>query len=215
MKKRQNFYFIVMSSSGNQLYLKIGKTFSKMMLFWCCKTTKIFQWSLLFDILQTRSKFRCVTSFSLSACFASLGFFSYNTSHKFLDQSPSPHYQCCLQVLSIWVSWHKLQSCYSSNMLQHWVGGRGLIYFCKVDHSRIFAIFSRNWLGLNNLYDKKNIVIDNNFSQLEGCCLKDQVKIFIIWSNSVQNIYLLNLLYCEILTNKLIRGQNTSFLMNC
>ena len=29
--------------------------------------------------------------------------------------------------------------------------GRGLIYFCKVDHSRISINFSRNWLGLNNL----------------------------------------------------------------
>ena len=40
---------------------------------------------------------------------------------------------------------------YSASILQHWVGGRGLIYFCKVDHSRIFINFSRNWLGLNNL----------------------------------------------------------------
>ena len=71
---------------------------------------------------------------------------SYNTLHKFWDQSPSPHYQCCLQV-SETVSWHKLRSCYSSRMLQHWVGGRGLIYSCKVDHSKTF---SRNWLGLNN-----------------------------------------------------------------
>ena len=76
--------------------------------------------------------------------------FLYNTSHKFWDQSPSPHYQCCLQV-SETVSWHKLRCCYSANILQHWVGGRGLIYFCKVDHSRIFMNFSRNWLGLNNL----------------------------------------------------------------
>ena len=75
---------------------------------------------------------------------------NHNTSHKFWDKSPSPHYQCCLQV-SETVSWHKLQSCYSSNMLQHWVGGRDLIYFCKGDHSRIFMNFSRNWLGLNNL----------------------------------------------------------------
>ena len=45
-----------------------------------------------------------------------------------------------------------LRQCrYSANILQHWVGGRGLIYFCKVDHSRIFINFSRNWLGLNNL----------------------------------------------------------------
>ena len=29
---------------------------------------------------------------------------NYNTSHKFWDQSPSPHYQCCLQVSGT-VSW--------------------------------------------------------------------------------------------------------------
>ena len=63
---------------------------------------------------------------------------------------PTPNYQCCLEV-SETVSWHKPRSCYSSSMLQHWVGGRGLIYFCKVDHSRIFINFSRNWLGLNDL----------------------------------------------------------------
>ena len=66
-----------------------------------------------------------------------------NTSHKFWDQTPSSRYQCCLQV-SETVSWHKLQSCHSSNMLQHWVGGRGLTYFCKVDYSRFFMNFSRS-----------------------------------------------------------------------
>ena len=40
-----------------------------------------------------------------------------------------------LQVSEI-VSWHKPQCCYSFNMMQHEVGARGLIYFCKVDHSR-------------------------------------------------------------------------------
>ena len=45
---------------------------------------------------------------------------------------------------SIWDS-------YSANILQHWVGASGQIYFCKVDHSNIFINFSRNWLGLNNL----------------------------------------------------------------
>ena len=49
-------------------------------------------------------------------------YFIDNTSHKFWDQSPSPHYQCCLQV-SETVSWHKLRCCYSANILQHWVGG--------------------------------------------------------------------------------------------
>ena len=76
--------------------------------------------------------------------------FIYNTSHKFWGQSPFPHYQCCLQ-LSETVSWHKLCCCYSANLLQHWVGGRGLIYFSKVDYSRISRIFSTNWVGLNNL----------------------------------------------------------------
>ena len=74
----------------------------------------------------------------------------YNTSHKFWDQSPSLHYQCCLQV-SETVSLHKLWCCYSTNILRHWVAGRGLIYFWKVDNSRIFRNFPRNWLGLNNL----------------------------------------------------------------
>ena len=75
----------------------------------------------------------------------------YNTWHKFWDQSPSLHYQCSLQV-SETESWHKLRCCYSSNMLQHWVGERGLIYFCKVDHSRISINFFRNWLGLTIIY---------------------------------------------------------------
>ena len=48
--------------------------------------------------------------------------FAYNNSHKFWDQSPSPHYQCCLQV-SETVPWHKFRCCDSANILQHWVGG--------------------------------------------------------------------------------------------
>ena len=75
---------------------------------------------------------------------------SCNTSHKFWDRSPSPHYQCCLQV-SKTVSWQKLRCCYSDNILQLWVEGRDLVYFCKVDHSRISINFSRNRLLLNNL----------------------------------------------------------------
>ena len=75
---------------------------------------------------------------------------THNTSHKFWDQPPSPHYQCCLQVFGT-VFCCKLWRCFSSNILQHWVGWRGLVYFCKVDHSRISIIFFRNWLGLNNL----------------------------------------------------------------
>ena len=32
-------------------------------------------------------------------------------------------------------------------------GTKGLIYFCKVNHSRIYRNFSRNWVGLNNLHE--------------------------------------------------------------
>ena len=63
---------------------------------------------------------------------------------------PLPRYQCCFQM-SETVSWHKLWCCYSSNNLQHWVGGRDLIYFCNVDYTRTSRNFSRNWLSLNNL----------------------------------------------------------------
>ena len=66
------------------------------------------------------------------------------------DQSPSPYHQCCLQV-SDKVSWHKLRCWHSANMLQHWVGRRVLIYFCKANHCRISINFSRNRLCLNNL----------------------------------------------------------------
>ena len=56
---------------------------------------------------------------------------------------PHPNYLCCLQV-SETASWHKLQCCYSSNMLQHCVGRRDLIYLCKVDHSRTCINFFKN-----------------------------------------------------------------------
>ena len=49
------------------------------------------------------------------------------------------------------ISWPKLWCFYSFIMLQHWVGGRGLIYFHKVNHSRTSINFSRNLLDLNNL----------------------------------------------------------------
>ena len=74
---------------------------------------------------------------------------SYNTSHKFWDQSPFPHYQSCLQV-SETVSWDKSWCCYSTNILQHQVWGRDLIYFFKMDDFRISRNLSRNWAGLNN-----------------------------------------------------------------
>ena len=78
------------------------------------------------------------------------GQYDYNTSYKFWDQSPSPQYQCCLQVSGT-VSWHKLRCCYSANMLQHWLGERRPIYFCQVDHSRMSRNFSSDLLDLNNL----------------------------------------------------------------
>ena len=64
---------------------------------------------------------------------------SNNTSHKFWDQSPSPK-KSDLQV-SETVSLHRLWCCYSANILQHWVGSRGLICFCKVEHSIFPEIF--------------------------------------------------------------------------
>ena len=66
-----------------------------------------------------------------------------NNSHKFRDQPPSPHYQCCLQVFgTVWCC--KLWYCFSFNILQNWLKGRGMLYFCKVDHSRISIAFFRN-----------------------------------------------------------------------
>ena len=108
------------------------------------------QWWCSFFLFLTRSILFWEICSKKSKLLLKLKFGTYNTSHKFWDQSPSPYYQCCLQV-SETVSWHKLRCCYSANILQHWVGGRGLIYFCKVDHSRISRNFSRNWVGLNNL----------------------------------------------------------------
>ena len=76
-----------------------------------------------------------------------------NTSHKFWDQFPSPNINVVCRYLR-----QKLRCCYSSNILQNWVGGRGMIYFCKVEHSRISRNFSRNWLGLNNLCEILRII---------------------------------------------------------
>ena len=88
---------------------------------------------------------------ALHQCYQALTLsLTHNTSHKFWDQFPCLHDQCCLQV-SETVSCHKLRCCYSANMLQHWVRGRGLIFFCKVDHFRISINFSRNWLDFNDL----------------------------------------------------------------
>ena len=59
-------------------------------------------------------------------------------------------YQYYLKV-SETASWHKLQCFYFSNMMQHWVGGKGL--FEQSWPLRISGNFSRNWLGLNNIYE--------------------------------------------------------------
>ena len=55
-------------------------------------------------------------------------YFLDNTSHKFWDQSHLPHYQSYLQE-SETVSWHRLRSCYTSDMLQHLVWWRVWIIF--------------------------------------------------------------------------------------
>ena len=77
--------------------------------------------------------------------FQAIYYFSFifldNTSYKFWNRLPSPHYQCCLQVFGT-VCCCKFWLCFSSNILQHWTGRRSLVYFCKVDHSRISMIFS-------------------------------------------------------------------------
>ena len=41
---------------------------------------------------------------------------------------------------------------------------RGQIYFCKVNHSKIFRNFSRNWVGLNNLCDILQVDYKNWYS---------------------------------------------------
>ena len=62
-------------------------------------------------------------------------------SHVNSETNPPPaHYQYCLQV-SETVCCRKLRFCYFTNMLQQWLRRRDLIYFCKVDHSRIFINF--------------------------------------------------------------------------
>ena len=87
---------------------------------------------------------------------------TYNSkSHKFWNQSPSPYYQYCLYVLLFFMF---LSSICDSFLAQASVSllcqhppplsrRDGLIYFCKVDHSRISGNFFRNWLVLNDLWD--------------------------------------------------------------
>ena len=55
-----------------------------------------------------------------------------------------------------------LDTSYSANMRQDWVGGRGLIFFCNVDHSRISRKSSRNLLVLNNLCE----ILSKNLKKL-------------------------------------------------
>ena len=46
--------------------------------------------------------------------------------HTCYDQCSFFYYQCCLQI-SESAFRHRLRRCYSANILQYWVGGRGLI----------------------------------------------------------------------------------------
>ena len=39
------------------------------------------------------------------------------------------------------------------------IRGRGLIFLCKVDHSKISRNFFRNWIGLNNLCEILQIIL--------------------------------------------------------
>ena len=66
-------------------------------------------------------------------CFKKLG--NYYKTTVCLGKTPGNGW------LPRWLSRAEIQCCYSANMLQHWVVGKGLIYFCKVDHSRISSIF--------------------------------------------------------------------------
>ena len=135
------------SNDKNPLYLPIISTLH---FFEGQSDQAVTQWVIkLLGISQTSRMKNIKWQVFPNACLLSI-FLLDKTSHKFWDQSPSTHYQCCLQV-SETGSWHKLRCFYSSNMLQHWIRGRDLICFCKVDHSRISINFSRNWLGLNNL----------------------------------------------------------------
>ena len=70
-----------------------------------------------------------------------LSFFIYFFRQYLWDQSPSLHYQCCLQVSETF-SWDKLRRCYPANILHHQVGMKCLVYFCRVVYSRISRSFS-------------------------------------------------------------------------
>ena len=82
-----------------------------------------------------------------------------------------PHYQCYLQV-SETVSCYRLRCCYSANILQHWVRG-DLIYFCKVDHSKISKIFSSNWVVLSTSCEILQVFFPTNL-----LLIRPSLKIF-------------------------------------
>ena len=104
------------------------------------------------DISQT---FRIVgLSYKYARFFQPSFYFSFPfldyTLHKFWDQSSLP--LLSMLLASIWKS--SLAQASMLLLCQYAATsrrGRALIYFCKVDHSRISINFSRNWLGLNNL----------------------------------------------------------------
>ena len=111
----------------NPLYLPIIST---LQFFWGSKWSRSNLSSHktiwhIWNIRNSEFKIKQMPGFFQTAFYFLLIFLD-NTSHKFCDQSPFPHSRCCLQV-SETVSWHKIQCCYSANILQHWVGSRALV----------------------------------------------------------------------------------------
>ena len=128
------------------------------------KMTKDFFWRSTININKTLT-----VSFSMSC--------SCNASHKFWYQSPSPHYQCCLQV-SETGCWRKLFQ-YAATLSR----GRELTSFCKVDNSRISINSSRNWFSLNNLCEMMKTLL-NPFETLGSWCLNEILgDVLFIWDN--------------------------------
>ena len=128
------------------------------------KMTKDFFWRSTININKTLT-----VSFSMSC--------SCNASHKFWYQSPSPHYQCCLQVSEAGC-WRKLFQ-YVATLSR----GRELTSFCKVDNSRISINSSRNWFSLNNLCEMMKALL-NPFETLGSWCLNEILgDVLFIWDN--------------------------------
>ena len=107
-------------------------------------------WHPLTQMLQEKallSKYHLtkMTSHNLDCCQESL-----NKSLQHWDRGKEVIFEkCCLQA-SETVSWCKLDTLlfqYGVTLSRGW----GLIYICKVDHSKISRNFSRNWLGFNSL----------------------------------------------------------------